>query len=403
MEAIAAVERQLAAKADDAAAWDLKRLLYSELAESDYDSSIASGKAAADFDHEYVHQLGLALIDDRERWPRGGEYLRMAAHGLPLKASAFFLQIGKAHERAGDPAGMWQQYDLAMQAGRAVDPRNLAEDDRQALFTVVKQLGDHARTAGDIDKALECYKFHSQYERAGLDTWRTLAELFEKKNDIWMALHCTEHGLSYDAKDKDLLERKDRYYYSITPGEVRERLETVRKWFDPDYCMQKARWVLEKMNGDLNLLDWAGHLAELAQAYDGSSLSARVLRARVQRLRGETDKTLTLLEEVRQNKPEKFATSEEEDAWFLAHRLLGELYVDDKPDQAVLCLQEFRKSSKSGANTLYNMGRAYENLGDRNRAMRCYEQVIAFEGNPLVYDAREALDRLRGSGSGSFS
>jgi tetratricopeptide (TPR) repeat protein len=327
----------------------------------------------------------------------------MAARGLPLKAPALYIQMGKAHERAGDAAGMWQQYDRAMQAGRAADPKSLSEEDRQALFTVVKQLGDQARTAGDIDKALECYKFHSQYERAGLETWRTLADLFEKKNDIWMALHCTEHGLSYDAKDKDLLDRKDRYYYSIQPAEVRARLESVYKWFDADYCKQKARWVLEKGNGDLDLLDWAGHLAELAQAYDSTSLSARVLRARVQRLRGESENTLSILEEIRSNKPEKFATSEEEESWFLAHRILGELYVDDRPDQAVLCFQEFRKSSKSGANTLYNLGRAYENLGDRNRAMRCYEQVVAFEGNPLVYDARDALERLRGAGSGSFS
>jgi tetratricopeptide (TPR) repeat protein len=219
-----------------------------------------------------------------------------------------------------------------------------------------------------------------------------------------MALHCAEHALSYDAKDKDLLDRKDRYYYSIQPDEVRQRRESVRLWFDADYCKEKARWVLQKGdNSDLNLLEWAGHLAELAQAFDGTNLSARVLRGRVERIRGETEKTLALLEEVRNNKPEKFATDEEEEAWFLAHRILGEMYVDEKPDQAVLCFQEFRKSPKSGANTLYNLGRAYENLGDRNRAMRFYEQVIAFEGNPLVYDARDALDRLRGAGSGSFS
>jgi tetratricopeptide (TPR) repeat protein len=404
MEAIAAIERQLAVKADDTAAWDLKRLVYSELTENDYESVAAANKPAADFDHEYVHQLGLALIDDRDRWQRGCEYLRMAARGLPLKAPAFYIQMGKACERAGEPLGMWQQYDRAMQAGRATDPKNLSEEDRQALFAVVKQLGDHARTAGDIDKALECYKFHSQSERAGIETWRTLAELFEQKGDILTALHCTEHALSYDAKEKNLLEQKDRYYYSITPAQVRERRESIHLWFDADYCKEKARWVLQKGdNSNLDLLDWAGHLAELAQAYDGTNISARVLRARVERIRGESEKTLALLEEVRNNKPEKFATSEEEEAWFLAHRILGELYVDDRPDQAVLCFQEFRKSPKSGANTLYNLGRAYENLGDRNRAMRCYEQVVAFEGNPVVYDARDALDRLRGAGSGSFS
>jgi tetratricopeptide (TPR) repeat protein len=311
--------------------------------------------------------------------------------------------MAQAHQQAGDSAGMWQQYDRAMQAGRAAEAQNLSDEDRQALFAVVKQLGDHARSAGDIDKALECYKFHSQYERAGLDTWRTLAGLFEQKKDVWLALHCTEHALTYDPQDHDLLARKDRYYYSITPAELRQRIDQVYKWFDPDYCRQKARWVLDRASDDLDSLDWAGHLAELAQVYDPANLSARVLRARVQRRRGETDQAIATLEEIRSNKPEKFASSEEEEAWFLAHRLLGELYVEDRPDQAVLCFQEFRKSPKSGANTLYNLGRAYENLGDRNRAVRCYEQVVSFEGNPLVYEAQEALDRLRGAGKSSFS
>jgi tetratricopeptide (TPR) repeat protein len=161
--------------------------------------------------------------------------------------------------------------------------------------------------------------------------------------------------------------------------------------------------VLERASSDLDMLDWASHLAELAEAAQPGSLAVRVLRARLQRVRGEIDQAVAILELVRANKPEKFVNSEEEEAWYLTHRLLGELYLDDKPDQAVLCLQEFRKSPKSGANTMYNLGRAYENLGDRVRAMRCYEQVIAFEGNPLVYDAREALDRLRGAGSESFS
>jgi tetratricopeptide (TPR) repeat protein len=395
MEAIASAERQLALKSDDAVAWDLKRFLYSDLTESEYIGAAGPDQAAKDFDHDYVHQLGLALVDDKERWQRACEYLRLAARGLPAKAPVLFIQIGRAHEKAGDVNGLWNYYDRAMQAGRSVGPAALAADDRHALFAAVKQLGDHAITQDDVDRGLDCFKFYSQYERAGLETYRTLAQLFEQRKDVWMALHCTEHGLTYDSSDRDLLQRKDRYYYSITPDEVRVRRESIAKWFDPGYCKQKARWVLEKTQGDLELLDWAAHLVELAQAFEPSSLSARVLRARVQRLRGEIDNAVTTLEDIRAHKPEKFANTEEEDGWYLAHRLLGELYVDDRPDQAILCLQEFRNSPKSGANTMFNLGRAYENVGDRGRAQRCYEQVLAFEGNPLVYEAQEALDRLR--------
>ena len=51
---------------------------------------------------------------------------------------------------------------------------------------------------------------------------------------------------------------------------------------------------------------------------------------------------MTLLQEIRAAKPEVFANSEEEDAWYLATKLLGEMYLYDlnKPDLAVECLKE---------------------------------------------------------------
>lgn len=391
LEAIAAVERRLA-QGEDAAAWELKRLLYSDLTEADYRAAAPEPRSA--FDYSYAQQLGLALLDDQQQWQRGCEYLRIAAHGLPSQAPAIFIQIAKAHEKAGDLQGMWHNYEQAKNAGRAVFA-NLGNDDRHALFAVVKLLGEHAVANEQLDIALDCFKFYTRYERAGLETYRTLADLFERTKDIWQALQCTEHGLTYDAQDKDLRERKDRYYYSVTADQVRQRREDIYKWFDVDYCLQKARWVLERKQIDLDLLDWAGHLAELAQALTPTGIIARVLRARVLRQRGEIVAAIALLEEVRQNRPEKFASNDEEEAWYLAHRLLGDMYLEEKPDQAALCFQEFKKSSRSGADTLFKLGKAYENLGDRTRAAKYYEQVTAFDGHPLRYDAQDALDRLR--------
>src|SRR5437867_9874334 len=87
-----------------------------------------------------------------------------------------------------------------------------------------------------------------------------------------------------------------------------------------------------KEAGDLDMLDWASHLADLAHTLYPDSHAARVLQARIQRQRGEIDEAKKLLEEVRANKPEKFPSNEEEDAWYLANRLLGEMYIDDRPD-----------------------------------------------------------------------
>ena len=57
--------------------------------------------------------------------------------------------------------------------------------------------------------------------------------------------------------------------------------------------------------------------------------------------------------------------------------------------------QDFRGSSRSGARTIYKMGQAYEALGDRTKAIKHYEQVTAYEGNPLVYEARKQCQRMQ--------
>ena len=387
MEAIAAVERRLAASAEDASAWDLKRLLYSELTEAEYQQTAGPDEAARAFDYPYVQQLGLALINDPGRWQRGAEYLRMTARGLPSQGPSLFVQIAKSSERAGDIDGAWHNYELAKQAGRAAGVRNLGEEDRRIYFEVVKMLADAKMAANENEAAIENFKLYTEYERAGVETYRALAELYKRTGDAWSGLRCTEQGLAYNSQDPDLLARKDEYYYSVQPDEIRERWENIRKWFDVSYCLDKARALLDRHANDLDLVDWAAHLAEVAHAAQPASITARVLRARVRRLRGETDESVALLEEIRTNKPEKFASGEDEEAWYLANRLLGDLYLDEKPDLAVQCFQEFRKSSKSGADTMYKLGRAYENLGDRVRAVKCYKQVVAYESHPLAPDA----------------
>jgi len=395
MEAIAAVERLLASRPDDASAWDLKRLLYSELTEAEYQEAAGPEEPARDFDHAYVQQLGLALINDSARWQRGGEYLRTAARGLPQLGPALYIQIAKASERAGDIDGAWHNYELAKRAGRSAGPKNLAEEDRHLYFAVVKMLAENALASNQVEAALENYKLYTEYERAGVETYRALAEMYKRKGDVWSGLRATEQGLMYNSEDKDLLARKDEYYYSIDPEDLRGRLDNVRKWFDVSYCMAKARTLLDRHASDLDLVDWAAHLAELVQVAQPASIVARVLRARVRRLRGEIDEAMALLEEVRNNKPEKFPSEEEEEAWYQTNRLLGDLYLVEKPDLAVQCFLEFRKSSRSGADTMYKLGRAYESLGDRTRAAKCYKQVLAFESHPLAPEAHDALQRLQ--------
>ena len=77
---------------------------------------------------------------------------------------------------------------------------------------------------------------------------------------------------------------------------------------------------------------------------------------------------------------------------------LGDLYLNelDRADLAVDCFLEFRKATKSGADTLYKLGLAYERLNEPARAAKYFEQVKAFDGHPLASEAGSALARVRG-------
>jgi hypothetical protein len=46
---------------------------------------------------------------------------------------------------------------------------------------------------------------------------------------------------------------------------------------------------------------------------------------------------------------------------------------------------------------MYKLGQAYEQLGDRARATKCYQHVTAYESHPLAPDAHDALHRLQSS------
>jgi tetratricopeptide (TPR) repeat protein len=397
MEAIGVVELHLADQPEDQAAWGLKRLLYQDVTEAEYEEAApGSGLTVEHFDHSYVQQLGLALINDPARWQRGGEYLRLAARGLPAMGPSIFVQIAQAHQRAGHAEEAWHNYELAKRAGLSVGVKDLGNEERQTYFATVKMLGDAAMTHGRTDLAIENYQLYCESERSGVETLRTLAKLYEQKEDVLAALRATEKALLYNPKDRDLLERKDRYYVSVMPEWFRGHPERVPGGFDLAYCLDKSRTLLGLREIDLDTLDWAQHLADLAFAVKPESVTARVLLARARLRRGEKDQAAALLEELHAHKPEKFDDDDAE-SWYAACRLLGDLYLHDlgRADLAVACYKDFRQSSKSGADTLYKLGQAYEMLGDLPRAAKSYEQVTAYEGHPLVYEARAALSRVK--------
>jgi tetratricopeptide (TPR) repeat protein len=317
---------------------------------------------------------------------------------LPALGPSIFSQIARACQKAGNNDGAWHNYELAKRTGQEVGPANLGPVERQAYFASLKLLAEGAMAAGDPDLAIENYQLYTENERSGVETLRTLAGLYEQKGNVMAALRTTEQGLLYNPKDPDLLARKDRYYYSVIPDAIRANPDALPRGFDVEYCLRKAKAILAARETDLDSLDWAQHLAELASVVLPESRSGKLLLARIKLRRGERDEAVTLLQQVHGTaKPEQFETSEDEESWFLSCRILGDLYLNElaRPDLAVACYQDFRQSPKSGADTSYKLGQAYEQLGDHKKAAKCYKQVTTFDSHPLAPEARDALSRLQ--------
>lgn len=396
MEAIGAVERKLAADPNNPAAKEYKTLLYGHLAEGEF---IAAATVAVpkDFAFEYVEQLGLALADDADpdRRERGAGYLRIAGRGLPTRAPGIYMKLAQVYEKQGDAENVKKCLDTAKQVGLAVGPRDLPRDQRQFYFDALRRLADLADKGGDPEAAIaELRQYQEDGGPAALETYRKLADLYGKSGDAMNALLMTETGLTYDSTDADLLKKKDSFYYSVDPERVERVRDRVKKWFDVKYCVRKAMSVLNAKDGGVELLDWATHLAKLARVMQPDSNGVRLVEARLMLRRGERDAGLKLLEDIHYDGQK--GSGEEEDAWYTATKLLGQLYLEElgKPENALHCYLKFKDYHKSGADTLYQLARCYEAMNDTPHAVQFYNAVTAYEGHSLYWDAKEALRRL---------
>lgn len=344
----------------------------------------------------FVKDLGLALLEQKKELARGADYLDIAASGLPQHAPFLMVQVGKAFAQQGQDAEAESYFEKAVIMGRKTGHKNLQDQDRFAYFAALKFLADSYLHRKDTDKAIEYYHLFAQFERSGVETLRTLATLHEEKGEALSALRAVEQALIYQADDKDLIARKDRYLYSITIDELTANKEILAKGFDVDYCMKRAKGILDSRLDGPDWIDVARHLASLALVFTPESIQARTLYARALLRHGDRTEAKEILEKVREPKPESFSSSDDEDSWYGSCQLLGDIHMElDEFEKAVACFQDFKKSPKSGARTWLKLGIALEKLNDTKKAIACYEQATAYEGNPFAREAQEALYRLK--------
>jgi tetratricopeptide (TPR) repeat protein len=423
MEAIAAVERRLRADPDNPAAKEYRTILYAQLNENEFIAASVGGMPK-EFAYEFVEQLGLALIDDADadRRERGMGYLRIAGHGLPDRGPGIFFKLAQVYEKQRDPDNARRSLESVKKVGLALGPRNLAKDQRLFYHDALRKLAaieeaagnallaasEEAKTSGNAAMAAakeaesqphfeaaiaELRQYQEDGGPAALESYRKLAELYGKTHDALNALLMTETGLTYNSTDADLLRKRDSYYYSVEPDRLEKVKDRIGRWFDVSYCVRKAMSILNMKEGGEELLDWASHLAKLARIMKPKSNGVMLVEARVMLRRGEREEGLKVLEDIREADKD---SGEEQEAWYTTTKILGQLYLEElsRPDLALKCYLDFKEHHKSGADTLYHIGRCYEALGDTANAVQFYRNVTVYEGHPLYWDAKEALQRL---------
>jgi tetratricopeptide (TPR) repeat protein len=398
IEAIGALERQIAKVGADQVLQDFRAILYFPLQEEEF-WVVARQALPADFGYGFVEQVGMGLIADREQWRRGAEFLRIAAAGLVAHRPTIYQKLAEAHARSSETAEAENYYRQVRDSALEIGVANLPADQKKAYFATVKKLGEDARLRGELDEAIYNFSLASQTDDGIKETLRALAAVYEKKDDIFNALRVNEKAMIYDSKDADLLQRKSRYYSWVKPEELREAAKSdpnVFKYFDVEYCIRQAKNILDTSTPEnLDNLDWAEHLLSLALVLQPKRMTAQVIKARCLLRRGEQMEAVQILEDVREGRP---SGSDEAAAWSFTLKQLGRIYLDElnppRPDLAVSCFEEFCKLNESGAQSLFDLGRAHEANGNVAEAIRAYTQVTVYD-HPLTYEAKEAIRRLK--------
>ncbi|MCS6866807.1 MAG: hypothetical protein RMJ56_08805 [Gemmataceae bacterium] len=423
MELIGAVERQLKAQPNHAKAKEYQTMLYSQLTESEFVAAAVLG-LPTDFNYDYVEQLGYQLVDDNDpdRRERGMAYLRIAGRGLPARGPSIFKKLADVAEKLGHRDEMRSYTEQIKTVAEAVGPANLAKEQRDIYLKALQKLAAFAEEEGDAIKA-EADAADARgdsatrqakdaeakpYYEAAIREWRAyrdggggqlremyrkVAELYAKMRDPLNALvNCTA-GLQYDSTDADLLRKRDSYYYSVPIERLAEAKDRVKGWFDVSYCIKKAMSVLNLKEADADLLDWATHLTRLAKVMEPTSNRVRFAEARCLLRRGERATGIQLLEDIRESEK---GSGDEEEAWYNANKLLGQLYLEElgRPDLALRAFVDFKNYHKSGADTLFQIARCYEALGDLPQAIKFYNAVTAYTEHPRYWEAKDALRRL---------
>lgn len=394
---LASVERRLRQWNQDEEARAFKALLYEKLTLSRYETRVTQhpDDNLEWLDHPYCWEMAQTLAKEPDQVDRALELLRIAEYGLPKHRLAIWYGLARLHAWKNDPLAQgWQQ--RIKQFGMDVGPARLSPSERGVFYETVKQLADQARADGNIDTAIENYQLYADSPNAGVPTLKLLKEMYEQRGDLVMALRPIEAALAYSLDDnerRNWLTDKSRIYAGLSVAQVTPVLKQIESFFDFSYCFSRAKWFFDQGKPDEEVI----HYLDLA-ALAGSAqlLNVNYLLGRVYFRAADFTNAVTCLEAVRANKPARFTDNEQEKSFYDAHRILGDIYLEEwqEPTKAIECYLFFERYRGSGADTLFKLGRAYEQLGQTAQARKWYDMVLVYSDHPRAEAARAALARL---------
>lgn len=350
------------------------------------------------FDFNYCWQMARSAAQSEVEADRRAAIgkLRIVELGLPEQSLLIWGELADVYASLGsanadDWRGRIREFALA------VGPRNLADRQREVYFDAVRELGRSARSAGNASAAIDNYWLYADSPKSGVETLRILRELHDAQGDPIGAIRAVESALAFSldkAAREDWLAEKSRLYSHVTPADVRGRLRDVESFFDFDYCYRRAKALFERDDAD----DEVRHYLELA-SLGGEALlpGVNTLLGRAHFRAGRHGEAAQCFEAVRARRPARFAGAAQEEEFFTCCKLLGDIYLNHVPDppKAIECLLAYKDYIKSGADTLYKLGCAYEANGQFAHARKWYDMVLVYPAHPRAAAAKEAMNRLK--------
>lgn len=277
-------------------------------------------------------------------------------------------------------------------AATSADSESLDKLEWQAFAQSCRQLATAALADNDFAEAIANLELLVAHRLAGEAALRQLFGLYKANHDILNGIRIIESALAFSLNDKQeefWNDAKRRNYCRLDAGQVAALPRDRRQFLDYSLCLANARRLFESAASRKDLERQLA-LAELGPR--DQAVEAMLLRGKLALRESDWNAAARSFEEALAGNAATTARLE-------AARLLANIYLNRLGNYAaaVPLLLELERSPSSGASTLFDLARAYDGMGDVQKAKHWYDMVLVYPTHPLAKEAKKAIARLGGN------